>query len=293
MEAPLDESTSSTYNLPLWQTLVILIVCSLSLLGSTILIVSYALWPHLRTKSRLLLACLSVGDYLNALGMLVAAAAKPFPYKDATTNYYTNAACTTQAFITTAGSLASFFWTTSMAIYLYIAIVRSDSRLADRLVFVFHLVSWGVPLFLALLALEMNQLGYASTQDSAGWCWITDHGLSHRTEQLVWMTVTGKGWEVLSYVLVVCLYVAIKCHLQVKMGKDTVDIIVSMILDFAFTFSIISARTSLRKEAMRRLSRQIESSPSCLLYSFSFECGERFDSFLSSLTRQSCWRIPL
>ncbi|XP_065842657.1 uncharacterized protein [Oscarella lobularis] len=220
MEAPLDESTSSTYNLPLWQTLVILIVCSLSLLGSTILIVSYALWPHLRTKSRLLLACLSVGDYLNALGMLVAAAAKPFPYKDATTNYYTNAACTTQAFITTAGSLASFFWTTSMAIYLYIAIVRSDSRLADRLVFVFHLVSWGVPLFLALLALEMNQLGYASTQDSAGWCWITDHGLSHRTEQLVWMTVTGKGWEVLSYVLVVCLYVAIKCHLQYNQRED-------------------------------------------------------------------------
>ena len=53
------------------------ITCILSMLGCVVIISSYARWRDLRSKSRLLLACLSVGDYMNAVGNGVSALSPP------------------------------------------------------------------------------------------------------------------------------------------------------------------------------------------------------------------------
>ena len=116
-----------------------------------------------------------------------------------------------QAVLTTYGSLCSFFWTSCIAIYLYITIVKSNGVLADRLITMFHVVSWIMPAVITGVAFSMSKLGYTEHGDTAGWCWINGDITSSKTQ--MWMVVTGKGWEILSYIIVVLLYVLIKVHL--------------------------------------------------------------------------------
>lgn len=164
--------------------------------------VTYALWPNLRSKSRFLLTCLSVGDYMNALGVLVSAIWPP------TAN---NVGCKVQSVLTTYGSMLSFFWTSCMAIYLYITIVKGNRQLADRLFAMFHFVSWLVPAVITCIALWKEKLGYTETADTVGWCWIS--GSVADEEMIVWMVISGKGWEIASYVIVIVFYLMIKVHI--------------------------------------------------------------------------------
>lgn len=176
--------------------------CVLSMFGCVIIIISYALWPDLRSKSRLMLACLSVGDYMNALGMGVSGLQPSSSDDDG---------CRVQAVLTTYGSLVSFFWTSCIAIYLYMTIVKSDTKKADKLVIVFHFVSWMAPGVLTAVALGRNKLGYSGLGDTAGWCWIK--GDVTKRETILWMIFTGKGWEIMSYIVVVTLYFMIKVRI--------------------------------------------------------------------------------
>lgn len=177
-------------------------VSSASLFGCAVIIVSYARWPTLRSNSRFLLVCLSVGDYLNALGVLVSAL---WPPED------NDLGCRLQSVLTTCGSMLSFFWTSSMAIYLYIAIARENIVLANKLRFVFHAVCWIVPAAITGIALGKGKLGYMETSDTVGWCWI--HGDAIDGGVIIWMVISGKGWEIISYVIVIVLYVLIKAYI--------------------------------------------------------------------------------
>ena len=90
-------------------------------------------------------------------------------------------------------------------------IVKGDGGKADKLVILFHFVSWIIPAVLTAVALGENRLGYAQFGDTAGWCWI--RGQVDETDTILWMVFTGKGWEIVSYVVVVTLYVMIKVHI--------------------------------------------------------------------------------
>ena len=185
-----------------WMRILTASVSATSMLGCTVIMVSYALWPNLRSKSRFLLVCLSLGDYLNALGVLVSAL---WPPED------NSVGCRLQSVLTTYGSMLSFFWTSSMAIYLYIAIARENIVLANKLRFVFYAVCWVVPTVITGVALGKGKLGYMETSDTVGWCWI--RGSAVDSGVIAWMVLSGKGWEIASYVVVIVFYILIKVHI--------------------------------------------------------------------------------
>lgn len=205
-----DNTTSVDVDVHGWMRKLTGTVCALSMFGCIIIIVSYALWPSLRSKSRFLLACLSVGDYMNATGLGVSSISPLDAYDSDTVS------CKLQAVLTTLGPLLSFFWTSCIAIYLYITIVRGNGELADKLIIVFNLVSVLVPAVVTGVALGKGKLGYTKYGDTAGWCWISGNISSSDTH--LWMVLTGKGWEILSYVVVVVLYVLIKVHIWREVG---------------------------------------------------------------------------
>ncbi|XP_062504929.1 G-protein coupled receptor 157-like isoform X2 [Corticium candelabrum] len=186
-----------------WMRILTGSVAALSMFGCTVIIISYALWPRLRSKSRSLLVCLSVGDYMNALGVFVSSVWPPEG---------NDVGCKVQAVMTTCGSLLSFFWTSCLAIYIFIVIVLNNRELAKRLLVVFHVVSWGLPAVVTCVALVKGKLGYTESSDTVGWCWIEAREVAD-SEAVVWMVVTGKGWEIISYVVVVVLYIATKLYI--------------------------------------------------------------------------------
>lgn len=183
----------------LWEQVLVLSSCSLSFLGSSLIIVSYLLWPDLRTTPRRLLLFLSVADWLSA---------GSFGYGAWSRFRGDSPGCVAQGAVSTFSNTSSFFWT--VAVYLYLLIVRCSQRAAESLLLAFHLVSWGVPLAITVAALCLNKIGYNASEVSVGWCWIRIQA----PDRVLWMLLTGKIWEFLAYLTLPVLYVLIKRHIH-------------------------------------------------------------------------------
>lgn len=107
--------------------------CCLSLLGSSLVILTFILWSDLRTTPRRLLVFLSVSDWFSALS-----------YGLGVWGGFSSSTplCVAQGAVSTFSNTSSFFWTVAIAAYLYVLIVRSDQRAADSLVLPFHLLRY-------------------------------------------------------------------------------------------------------------------------------------------------------
>lgn len=125
----METGNQTVVNFP--EQVVVLVTCALSLVGSSLIILTFILWSDLRTTPRTLLVCLSVSDWLSA-------ASYAFGVWRAFRSDSLD--CTIQGAISTFANSSSFFWTVAIAVYLYVFIVRSSQRVADSLVLFFHLV---------------------------------------------------------------------------------------------------------------------------------------------------------
>lgn len=184
------------------EQVVVLISCTLSFLGSSLIIITYIAWSDLRTTPRKLLVWLSVSDWLSAVS---------YAYGVGKVFHADAVDCVVQGAISTFANTSSFFWTVAIAVYLYVFIVRSNKRAADSLVLFFHLISWGVPLAITSAALCLNKIGYDASEVSVGWCWVKIEASDH----VMWMLLTGKIWEFLAYVTLPVLYILIKRHIHI------------------------------------------------------------------------------
>jgi len=129
-------------------------------------------------------------------------------------------ACTIQSFVTTSSSMASFMWTMAIAVFLYISISQAPSLTRFRtrwLLFLFHAISWGLPLWLCTLAVTFHVLGGDTFSASVGWCWIGSarsipwpSSLAPEWRVFFWQMVAGKGIEICSYIFTPFLYIASK-----------------------------------------------------------------------------------
>ena len=64
-----------------------------------------------------------------------------------------------------------------------------------------------------MTALSVGVLGRNEHSHKPSWCWINpDAGPAAST--LWWQYFTGKAWEVACYVVILALYVPVKCKLQ-------------------------------------------------------------------------------
>ncbi|XP_029362726.1 G-protein coupled receptor 157 isoform X1 [Echeneis naucrates] len=183
------------------EQVVVLVSCGLSLAGSSLIIVTFLLWSDLRTTPRRLLVYLSLSDWLSAASYAFGV------WKVFQTD---SVDCVVQGSVSTFANTSSFFWTVSIAVYLYVLIVRCSQRGADSLEPLFHLVSWGVPLIVTVAAVSLNKIGYDASEVSVGWCWVR----IHETDRVLWMLLTGKIWEFLAYLILPVLYVLIKRHIH-------------------------------------------------------------------------------
>ena len=210
LETPQDIAQS-----PLNQVLVT-VCASLSVIGSSIIILTYVFWKNIRTTSRLIIVCISIGDFITAATIAVSEWHRVKPF---TTTVYCEAAAT----INTIAILSTFFWTTFLALYLYLSICRQIEAHIEKIVLrVFHLTAWGVPAIIVFTALRLGKIGNTGDLTSAGWCWIKHS--DDKTDMIFWMFLAGKGWELLSYVAIIAFYVKVKLYVQreIQVGLDLV-----------------------------------------------------------------------
>ena len=205
-----------------WPSIVAIVSCTLSVLGSLLIVYTYARWQDLRTGSRSIITYLAIADLVTALGYFAGSINYLLHYGKPEQCRVFDTTCQIQSFVTTTSSLCSFAWTLFLAVYLYLIIVRAKITLANKLIPLFHIVAWGVPLLITLPLLIMGKLGY-SPYAVSNWCFIRDT-LPHNdpkylcghlnNEELILALVGGKAWEITTYLLVIVLYAAIKWHIH-------------------------------------------------------------------------------
>ncbi|KJE89508.1 hypothetical protein CAOG_00965 [Capsaspora owczarzaki ATCC 30864] len=177
--------------------------CCLSIVGCVLIILSFVLLKDLRATSRQLLVFLSLADLVTAMGNMVGVLTDD-----------TGTLCVIQSSFTTYSSIASFLWTSSIALYLYLSIARESQRLAARSIPFLHVFSWLTPACIIIAALACEVLGsddFSAT--TVGWCWIK----SNVKYDLFWKLFAGKGWEIASYISVPILYFFVKRKIRVEL----------------------------------------------------------------------------
>ena len=177
---------------------------SLSIVGTLIIIATFVTWSDLRTNSRRIVVCISIGDLFVAISNI--------------TGLYTNAdeilTCKIQATVNIAAVLSSFFWTVYLSLYIYVTICKKISTQVEaRLMCFFQVTGWGIPLVIAAAAYGLKEVGNSDDLVSSGWCWIRVLGHSWK-EMILWMCIAGKGWEILAYIAISVFYVLVKLQIR-------------------------------------------------------------------------------
>lgn len=176
----------------------------LSMLGTTIIVLTYLLWKEIQSPSRRILVYISVADFFLAFGNLVGVLTR------------SRTVCLVQSIVVTFSSLSSFVWTVFMAVYLYYSC--SERKFISRgfLFCIFHVIGWGLPFIITCIASYEAKLGYNADIVTSGWCWVSVR-LSWK-QQVEWMLATGKFWELLSYVIISVLYFLVNRSLRRKVS---------------------------------------------------------------------------
>lgn len=182
---------------------------SLSILGSSFIIVTYFLWKDLRSTSRKILGYISFADFCLATSALEGLWNSEMTSSD-------NPSCEAQSFVTTTASLWSFFWTTFLAVFLYMIAVKKRRREAEIIFKVFHVFGWGIPLVIVGIALGEEALGNDMDKVTPGWCWIN----TTLKDKIFWMLITGKAWEISSCILCFLFFILLILHIRKKVYHD-------------------------------------------------------------------------
>lgn len=177
---------------------------SLSIAGTLAIFAAFWMWPDLRTNSRRMIVFISVGDFLVAVANIVGLWGI-YPGH--------GIGCQIQAAVGVLAIIPSFFWTVYLSLYFYLIICRRISlEWEKRVLRLFHVTAWGIPLTIAVMSFALRGVGYAANVCSSGWCWISHDQAWWK--MVLWMCVTGKAWEIIAYITISIFYVLVKTHIR-------------------------------------------------------------------------------
>ena len=112
-----------------------LISCSASVIGSILTIMPYLLWKDIRTGIRAIITFLALADLITASGYIMASFNYITYYNEINTAdedtkvracIKFDKVCQIQAYISSWSSLSSFWWTCTLAFYIYWTVEKGD-----------------------------------------------------------------------------------------------------------------------------------------------------------------------
>lgn len=161
------------------------ITCLISIFGAFVIILTYVVFKDLRTLARQQLVNLSVADIIVAASHFVGLVAVDYNHQEeyitvdeSNSSVYneTSTLCRVQAGFTMCGTIASFFWSLALGLYMLIVIVFRRPDFARYLVFAYYPVCWGVPVALTLwfALVKPTYLGFVKHADVGKLCFRID-----------------------------------------------------------------------------------------------------------------------
>ena len=145
-----------------------LISSSLSLMGAALNMIAYCAFKDLRKgTAQTIIAVLAMADFLLALSIIAGASIllaygitsdrHLFSNKEC---YNFDTLCQIQAFVALSAFGSSFIWTSVLAVHFFLVTVCTRSTWPHKLMPLYNIVSWLVPLSFTLPSLLLGKLGY-------------------------------------------------------------------------------------------------------------------------------------
>ncbi len=223
---------------------------ALSIVGSVLIILSYLCFRSLRTRPRLILVHLALTDMGVGLANLVGVIVdfdwyylhEDSPDETFHPNMSIAILCSAQASVAHYCTLSSVFWTSCLAVYMYLLIVNQSQRQMKLLMWFFYVFCYGMPLLVTVWLLCTKRLGY-SPYNSSGWCSIIMvkpwHNKKLQLDIDLMSDVAGYNlWIVLTITLIVPLYLSVYFFVrQQVINRNTLLIVSSELHDNCFLVS--------------------------------------------------------
>ena len=108
--------------------------------------------------------------------------------------------------------MSSYCWTCILAFYFFLVLVYQKGKLAARLIPLYNVIAWLGPLCIVGPMLIFGKLGYA-LYVASNWCYIKDSNgdpLTKKPDVILYILLGGKLWEVISYIILLMLYIRIR-----------------------------------------------------------------------------------
>lgn len=223
--------------------IVVGLACCLSLMGTLLIIFSYACFRSLRSRARLVLVHLSLMDLgvsvANLVGNLVyfdgyyidrIPTANPVPSSaDEHHEKVTNSVCqvyhlpesiaihhlcTAQAFLAHYFTYSSVLWTINLAVFIYFIIVHHRSSYSKISLRISYFFCYGIPILLCLWMLCTNRLGYSPANGL--WCSIILYKPGEQRKDTYAAFFGYDLWIYLAFIVVPIFFVAVNLFIREK-----------------------------------------------------------------------------
>ena len=206
------------------------VMCSLSIVGSLLIILSYVFFRNLRTRARYILVHLSITDLILAVSNLVGVVSQSDISGLIPSNEPANHSnevddsilCKVQGFLTLYSTVSSVLWTVLLAILVFILVTAGNpKRITKFLMWFCYILCYGMPLLPSLWALLTGLVGYAPLQ-SAGWCTLKSHqvylleGIYYAEVNVYANVLAYNLWIVMAFAVISVTYLSIHCHITNK-----------------------------------------------------------------------------
>ena len=210
--------------------IVVILTCALSVLGSLMIVFSFAYFKQLRSKPREILLHISLMDLGVSLANLIGASVYFDRFYRMPDVKLSNASgilsaaesgdkftapptidglCTAQAFFAGYFTLGSVLWTIFLSVYIYIFLFyhKTKPEVPKYSLYGSYLISYGMPLVILLWLLLTNRLGYAP-YNSSGWCSLIVQDPSTGDVDIFAVVLGNDLWIYLAIFLIPVLYFA-------------------------------------------------------------------------------------
>lgn len=203
-------SCAADFGPPRYTAYLTFVSCVASLVGSFLIIMTFAIWKEFRTIGRAILVFLAIADFFSALGymfgvLLILTNPDQSLYRPM---------CVVQSVITSFFPVSSFIWTLNLAIYLLAVLVKKkNGKAIFKLLVTFHLAAWGIPLIICSLGLGFKEFGPNNSTTSVNWCFISFDS-THTIKFFAFEALCGKFWEILTYFTCLVIYIIVRIKSQ-------------------------------------------------------------------------------
>lgn len=203
--------------------IVVGITCLLSMIGSLLIIISYACFKNLQSQGRLILVNLALMDFGVGLFNFVGAAVNfdQYYYNTSVDDPITPSeavadACLVQAIFAHFCTGSSVLWTSCLAVYMYLLIFLNWERKVRWFLPLSCAFCYGIPLGLSMWLIFTNRLGH-SPYNTAAWCGliITNTKSSGNVDYIA-TTIGYDLWIYLAIFLSITIYSALFLHLHIE-----------------------------------------------------------------------------